>query len=393
MFSNIWNKIKGRRTQKVPRLAPLCHGHEETKRLATTNAAVDVDRLLRAIRRAEDAVATVSNGEKGKGKGPMKSSTSGQQVGWPTPSQVPPEEQSASNFSRFPELAPELRTMIWQNAMDDPRLIYIHLGIPGTGAVAAIDRFIMNGTHVAETRHPRSGVILACKESNEEVNRVNRVERNDASRTAWLARLGLTQYHLTRADLVYMGGLRDGGRAPPADSNRIIPIGLVLGNVLPRVILNADVFMDYFAPDPSRQPENPLDKALADLRTLGNQYKPLFADDPHGLPRPVLPESMVFMLSNTNLKWDIASPCTVSGHSQAFILSCCIHYDHLQIIANDDMDGWMDENLVHYDARESSRIRMEIVPAVRAIFAGWRGQPAVVIQVPRLFFARTTPSE
>lgn len=283
--------------------------------------------------------------------------------------------------------------MIWQNAMDDPRLIYIHLGIPGTGAVAAIDRFIMNATYLAEKRHPRSGVILACKESREEVNRVSRIERDDASRTAWLARLGLTQYRPTRADLVYMGGLRDGGRAPPADSNKIIPLGLVLGNVLQRVMLNADVFVDYFAPDPSRQPENPVDKALADLRTLGNHYKPLFADDPHGLPRPVLPESMVFMLGNTHLKWDIASPCTIPGHSQAFIMSCCIHYDHLQIIADDDMDGWMDENLVQYDARESSRIRVEIVPAIRAIFAGWQDQHGVATQVPRLFFARIRPSE
>lgn len=389
MFTNICNKIKGRRAQKASRLAPLCQGHEETKRLAATNAAVDVDRLLRAIRRAGDAVATVSNGKQEKGKGPMFP-TADQQAGWTPPSQISPEEQPAHSFPGFLELPRELRSLIWQNALDEPRLIYIHLGIPGMGAVAAIDRFVMNANYLAEKRTPRSNLILACQESSEEVNRA---DRQDPSRTAWLARLGLAQYHPTRADLVYMGGLRDAGRTPPADANRIIPLGLVLGNVLPRVMLNADVFVDYFAPRPDQQPENPLDKALADLRTLGNHYTPLFDDGHDGLPRPMLPESMIFMLGNTRLTWDVASPCTVIGHNQAFIASCCIHYDHLEIISDGDMDGWMNGNMGRYDAQERFRIRTEIVPAVRAIFAGWRGQPGVATQVPRLFFARIRPSE
>lgn len=390
MFTNIWNKIKGRRAQKAPRLAPLCQGHEETKRLAATNAAVDVDRLLWAIRRAGDAVATVSNdGKQEKGKGPMNP-TSDQQVSWPTPPQVPLEEQSASNFPRFLELPRELRSLIWQNALDEPRLIYVHLGIPGMGAVAAIDRFVMNANYLVEKRTPRSNLLHTCQESSEEVNRA---ERADHSRTAWLARLGRTQYNPTRADLVYLGGLRDAGRAPPADANRVIPLGLVSGNILPRVMLNADVFVDYFALRPDQQPKNPLEKSLADLRTLGNHYTPLLDDDPDGLLRPVLPESMVFMLGNTRLTWDIASPCTVPGHNQSFIASCCIHYDHLEIISDSDMDGWMNGNLAHYDAQESFRIRMELVPAIRAIFAGWRGQPGVATQVPRLFFARIRPSE
>ncbi|KKY37931.1 hypothetical protein UCDDA912_g02148 [Diaporthe ampelina] len=179
--------------------------------------------------------------------------------------------------------------------------------------------------------------------------------------------------------------------------NKIIPLSLVLGNVLPRVMVNGDIFVRYFNPDPNRQHENPVDKALADLRALGNQYAPLFADDPAGLPRPRLPESMVFALDNLPLRWDIASPCEVPGHREAFIVPCCIHYEHLEMISDEDMDGWMDANLVWQDndlARDRTiwRIRMEIVPSIRAIFTGWRNQPDVATQVPRLFFAHIKPS-
>ncbi|KAG6357557.1 hypothetical protein INS49_013434 [Diaporthe citri] len=309
--------------------------------------------------------------------------------------QAPPGEQSNATFPRFSELAAELRIIIWQHAMDDPRLMYVHLGIPGTGAVTTFDRFIMNGNYLAATTNPRSGLIDACSESSGEVHRI---ESWDTSKVRWLGMLGLTQYYPTRADLVYMGGLRDGGRTPPADANKIIPLSLVLGNILPRVMVNADVFMKYFDPDENQDPENPIDKALADLRTLGDQYAPLLADDPNGLPRPRLPESMVFMLDNFHLRWDIASPCTVPEHREEFITSCCIHYDHLEIVADEDMDNWMEANLVQYDDdlagdRSNWRIRMEIIPAIRAIWAGWRSQPDVATQVPRLFFTRIRPSE
>ncbi|KAK7699286.1 hypothetical protein SLS64_011744 [Diaporthe eres] len=309
--------------------------------------------------------------------------------------QVPSGEQSSDTFPRFSELAVELRIMIWQHAMDDPRLIYIHLGIPGSGAVTTFDRFILNRNYLAETRNPRPSLLDASSESSAEVRRM---EEGGASRTRWLGLLGLAQFHPTRADLVYIGGLRDHGRTPPGDTNKIIPLSLVLGNILPRVMVNADVFVKYFDPDENQDPENPIDKALADLRALGDQYAPFFADDPSGLPRPRLPGSMVFMLDNFHLRWDIASPCTVSGHREEFITSCCIHYDHLEIIADEDMDNWMDGNLVQYHGdlagdRANWRIRMEIVPAIRAIWAGWRSHPDVATQVPRLFFARIRPSE
>lgn len=309
--------------------------------------------------------------------------------------QVPPGEQSSATFPRFSELAAELRTMIWQHAMDDPRLIYIHVGIPGSGVVTTFDLFIMNRNYLVEARNPRSNLLDVSSESSAEVRRM---ERGDASRTRWLDILGLAQFYPTRADLVYIGGLRDGGRTPPSDTNKIIPLSFVLGNILPRVMVNADVFVKYFDPDENQEPENPIDKALADLRTLPNQYAPLFADGPDGLPRPRLPESMVFMLDNFHLKWDIASPCTVSEHREEFITSCCIHYDHLEITADEEMDNWVEDNLVRYDDdlagdRSNWRIRMEIVPAIRTIWAGWRSQPDVATQVPRLFFARIRPSE
>lgn len=388
--------MTSRRTQKAPRPAPLCRGHEETKRLAATNATtVDVDRLLRAIQQAGGAVITVCKGEKAADKVSL-TPNSNQQVGSTVSQpQVPPGEQSDATFPRFSELAAELRTMIWQHAMDDPRLIYVHLGIPGSGAVTTFDRFIMNRIYLAEARNPRSSLLDASDESSAEVRRA---EEGDASRTRWLGMLGLAQYHPTRADLVYMGGLRAGDQTPPADANKVIPLSLVLGNILSRIMVNADVFVNYFDPDESQEPENPIDKALADLRTLGNQYAPLFTADSNGLPRPRLPESMVFMLGNSHLRWDIASPCTVPGHREQFITSCCIHYDHLEIVNDEDMDSWMEANLVQYEDdlagdRSNWRIRFEIVPAIRAIWAGWRGQPDVATQVPRLFFARIRPSE
>lgn len=359
-----------------------------------TNAAVDVDKLLKAIRQAGGAVVTVAKGiDQETGKAPI-GSASGQQVSSPSVPQSPPaEEQSdGSTFPRFPELAGELRAMVWQQALNDPRLIYVHLGVPGSGASTNFDGFVMNRAYLTET-DPYPSLFNASGESRQEVL----LPTWDVSRTNWLGRLGLTQFHPNQLDLVYISGLRDGGRTPPLDINKIIPLSLVLGNVLPRVMVNGDIFVRYFSPDPDRQPEDPMAKALADLRALGSQYAPLFANDPAGLPRPRLPESMVFMLDNFPLKWDIVSPCDIPGHREEFIASCCIHYDHLEIIADSDMEEWMDANLVRHNddtARDRAnwRVRMEIVPAIRAIFTGWRNQPDVITHVPRLFFARVKPS-
>lgn len=385
-----------RRTQKVPRLAPLCRGHEETKRLAATHTAVDVDRLLQAIRLAGGAFAISAKAGEQKNVQASLESAPNQQVGSAaTQSHVAPGEESSATFSRFPKFVPELRSMIWQQAIGDSRLIYVHLGIPGTGTVAAFDSFIMNRSYLADADNARQSLWSTCMESRDEVRRI---ERLDGSKRNWLGRLGITQFRPTSADLVYMGGLHHGERAPPRDMNKIIPLSLVLGNILSAVMVNADVFVKYFDPDPNREPENPTDKALADLRTLGNQYAPFFDDDSDGLPQPRLPESMVFMLGNFHQKWNIASPCTVPEHREEFITSCCIHYDHLEIIDDEDMDGWMDSELVHYDEdssrdRQNWRVRMEIVPAIRAIFAGWRSQPNLATPAPRLFFARIKPSE
>lgn len=396
MFSIIWIRMTGRRTQKSPRPAPLRRGHEETKRLTATNATtVDIDRLLRAIRQARRVVITLAKGEQPAGNVSLKPNSNQQVSSTTSQPQVPPGGQPSATFPRFSELAPELRTMIWEQAMEDPRLIYVHLGVPGTGAVTTFDCFIMNSNYLDEAGNPRTSLLDTSSESSAEVLRI---ERGDASRARWLGMLGIAQLYPTKADLVYLGGLKDLGRTPPADTNKIIPLSLVLGNILPRVMVNADVFVNYFNPDPGQEPENPINKALADLRTLDNQYAPLLADDPNGLPRPRLPESMVFMLGNFHLRWGIASPCNVPEHQEEFITSCCIHYDHLEIVADEDMDNWMEDNLVQYNDdlagdRPNWRIRLEIVPAIRAIWAGWRSQPDVATQVPRLFFARIRPSE
>lgn len=364
--------------------------------MTATNAAVNVDRLQHAIRRAGGVAITASNGgQQEKGKGPLEE-TPNQQVG-PTGSQpqAPPEESSSNAFPLFPEFPRELRCLIWEEAINDPRLIYIHFGIPGTRFVPFIDRCILNRNHLAETRNPRRSVFNTCSEGREESRRTARRD-SDHSRYRWLRLLGLDQLNPTGSDLVYVGGLQDLGRAPPADTSRIIPMALVLGDVLPWVMVNADIFVSYFNPDPSRQPEDPVGKALADLRALypGDGDMAIFADNVRtGLPHPQLPESMVFMLDNFRLKWEIASPCTIPGHNEDPETSCCIHYDHLEIIADENMDDWMDENLGQYDDRASFRIRMETVPAVRAIFAGWQSQPDVATQVPQLSFARIRPSE
>lgn len=267
--------MKGRRgQQKVPRLAPLCQGHEETKRLAATNSAVDLDRLLRAIRQAGGVVTVSNGGQQENGNDPLET-TSNQQVGSTAsqPQAPPPGGQSSLTFPRFSELAPEVRSMIWQDAINIPRLIYIHIGIPGTGAWSVFDRFILNMNYLAETENSLSSLFSTCRESRGELRRAAR-PGPDPSRARWADMLGLAQLRPTGADLVYMGGLNDLGRTPPADTNRIIPLALVLGDVLPWVMVNADIFVSYFNPDPNEQPENPTDKALADLRALGNAYAP-----------------------------------------------------------------------------------------------------------------------
>lgn len=209
--------------------------------------------------------------------------------------------------------------------------------------------------------------------------------------------LGIVEFNPTAADLVYVGGLRDQGQTPPADTARIIPLCLVLGNIIPRVCVNGDVFASYFdrgnETDEDQAPENPIEKGLASLRALNTQLAPLFADTPAGLPSPRLPASMVFMLDNLPLRWAITSPCTNPAHNRIFILSCCIHYEHLEIIPDAGMDAWMDANLEQYGEDRANHIRAEIVPSIRAIWAGWRNRADVAAQVPRLFFARIRPSE
>lgn len=303
--------------------------------------------------------------------------------------------QEGEGFPLFPNLPPELRAMVWKHAVGEPRLIYVQVSVPGSGAFARFDRMLMNRNHLTETSQP-SGVLYACHESRAEA--LDGAQR-DVSSINWLSMLGVLEFHPNASDLVYLGGLRDKGRTPPADMNRIIPLSLVLGNILPRVCVNGDVFARYFAremnkPDDEDQqpPENPIEKGLASLRSLNTQFAPLFANTPAGLPHPRLPESMVLMLDNFHLRWSIVSPCTDPAHTEAFIVSCCIHYEHLEIIADADIDVWMDANLSEYDADRANRIREEIVPSIRAIWAGWRSRPDVANQVPRLFFTRIRPS-
>lgn len=175
----------------------------------------------------------------------------------------------------------------------------------------------------------------------------------------------------------------------------IIPLSLVLGNVVSRVLVNGDVFVRYFAPYEGQPPESPLTKAIADLHGMGPNYARLFADALWGLPQPCLPRTMVFMLSNDLLEWEPQPPCTMLGHHEQVFMgrdSCCIHYEDLEIIPNTAMDHWLQANLVgHNDPVLERRVRMDIIPWIRHIFAGWLRHPDLVPHVPQLFFARIKP--
>jgi hypothetical protein len=313
-------------------------------------------------------------------------------------------DQEGEGFPLFLNLPAELRIVIWRHAIPDPRLMYVRVSVPGPGAFTSFERFILNREHLTEVSSHPPGVLYACHESRAEALRG--AQRGPSS-INWLSTLGILKFHPTADDLVYLGGgPRDQGRTPPADTDRIIPLSLLLGNVLPRVMVNGDVFLRYFArannnnnphedqdhaPPP---PENPIEKGLASLRALNSQFAHLFADTQAGLPSPKLPESMVFMLDNFTLRWGTGSSCTVPGHTRwRSIFRCCIHYDHLEIIADGDMDDWMDATMaVQYDAGRANRIRMEIVPSIRGIWAGWRSRPDIVARVPQLFFARIRPA-
>lgn len=301
------------------------------------------------------------------------------------------QHEEGEGFSLFPNLPPELRALIWRHTTE-PRLIFILPGVPRAGPLTRFHRVVMNRAHLVETNQPLS-VLCACHESRHEA--LTGAQR-DLSSLNWLSILGILEFNPTAADLVYFGGLRDQGQTPPADTDTIIPFCLVLGNILPRVCTNGDVFASYFDRDDETEegqpPENPIEKGLASLRALNAQFAPLFADTPAGLPSPRLPESMVFMLDNLPLRWAITSPCTNPAHNRVFILSCCMHYDHLEIIPDADMDAWMDANLEQYDEDKARRIRTETVPSIRAIWAGWRSRSDIAAQVPQMFFARIRPS-
>lgn len=314
------------------------------------------------------------------------------------------------NFPRFPEMAKELRDTVWQHASNEPRLIYIHLHVPSSAPPPApFDRFIMNEAYLADAAQSRRSLLLACSESRDEVLRDEALRASGAGGAPGVNCLNMLRIaHLrpTRADLIYLGGLWSGGQSHPEDADTIIPLSLLLGDVMPQVMINADIFASFFNPQSGRQLGDPVETALADLRAgEGAPYAALLANNNNnntaGLPQPRLPERMIFMLDNFRLRWYFAPPCADPGHRGALLFeSCCIHYDHLEIIADEDMDHWMEANLSEPDddnglsrGQKNRRIQRETVPAIRAVWAGWRSQPDIAAQVPRLFFARIRPSQ
>lgn len=322
---------------------------------------------------------------------------------------MPQPPNPGDTFPRFPELAKELRDMIWQHASDEPRLIYIHLSVPISDPTPnPYDLYIMNRTYLADAAQSRRSLLAACSESRHEVLRHEALRASgadDAPRENWLNTLGIAHLRPTGADLVFMGGLGSGGQSHPQDAATIIPLCLLLGGVIPQVMLNADIFASFFGPQSGRQLGNPVETALADLRAgPGAPFAALLDDDDDdtaGLPPPRLPERIILMLDNFRQRWYFASPCADPGHSGGLLISsCCIHYEHLEITADEDMDDWMEANLTeHYDGDDLSRgqknrrIQKETVPAIREIWAGWLRQPDIAAQVPRLFFARIRPSQ
>lgn len=322
---------------------------------------------------------------------------------------MPQPPNPRDTFPRFPELAKELREIVWQHASNEPRLIYIHLHVPSSAPLPApFDRYIMNEAYLADAAQSRRSLLLACSESRDEVLRDEALRASGAGGAPgvnWLNMLRIAHLRPTGADLIYLGGLWSGGQSHPEDADTIIPLSLLLGDVISQVMLNADIFASFLNPQSGRQLGDPVETALADLRAgQGAPYAALFANNNNntaGLPQPRLPERMIFMLDNFRQRWYFATPCADPGHSGGRLeSSCCIHYDHLEIIADEDMDDWMEANLSeHYDGdglsrgQKKGRIRRETVPAIRHIWAGWRSQPDIAAQVPRLFFARIRPSQ
>ncbi|KAI3390770.1 hypothetical protein diail_8680, partial [Diaporthe ilicicola] len=278
--------------------------------------------------------------------------------------QVSAEQQDS--FTIFSRLPAELRTKIWRHAGLEPRLAFVLLGMPtqtwvttpnidmiqGIGTV--FYRAFMNRVHLNETNTRRS-LLSASQESRHEILQAT---ITDPSSMNWLERLGLAEYNIMRHDLVYLGGLSNGLSGALRDMESVIPLSLVLGNVLGRVMVAGDVFVRYFQPYIFHQPENPINKALSDLRQFGANYAVLFGNT--GLPHPRLPGSMVFLLDNVDLEWaPDASPCTVPSHTERAYIdrsSCCIHHDHLEIIEDARMDEWMN---INFERRpDGSHIRL-----------------------------------
>ncbi|KAJ0120848.1 hypothetical protein J7T55_015583 [Diaporthe amygdali] len=321
-MSNVWEKL---------RRAPHARGNKENIRLI---AVEDLERLLQVFKLEGGTVA-----------------------------RLPSAGQHA-----LPRLTPGQ-----EYAAQQPRLAFVLLGMPtptwlntnGIDLVNNIDsmfwRAIMNRVYLLEA-DPRRSLLAASHESR---NETFRATSTGSVRSNWLNRLGLAPIRLNYSDLLYLGGFSQGAHGALRDMQSIIPLSLVLGNVVSRVLVNGDVFVRYFAPYEGQPPESPLTKAIADLHGMGPNYARLFADALWGLPQPRLPRTMVFMLSNDLLEWEPQPP---------------------------SMDHWLQANLVgHNDPVLETRVRMDIIPWIRHIFAGWLRHPDLVPHVPQLFFARIKP--
>lgn len=422
-LSVLWKKLTTRQEKLLVRRAPEPRGFKETIRLVDSSAygSDDFGMLLKAIKLAGGTVGRAKQQVCATYTGMASACSlllaSEQQVGSNLPL-TPRYRQVGGSFTLFNSLPAELRAKVWQHAglQLQPRLAFVLLDMPtqawmeqawrGTNDIRNVettfDRVIKNRIHLIETDLPRSNLLASCREGRREVLRATTA---DPAFVEWMKRLGLAHFNINSNDLLYLGGFSQGAEGGSRDADRIIPLNLVLGAILPKVLVRADVFLEFFSmarfqsagqPISVGQPTDILNEAVADLQGLGATYARLFANNPSGLPQPRLPGTIIFMLSNGFREYSPDfSPCTIPGHREQVSRgreSCCLHYEHLEIIPEEDIDGWMDAHLlqssVNLIAPQSHwYLRHKTVPGIRHIWASWRSHPNAVPHIPRLLFA------
>lgn len=294
----------------------------------------------------------------------------------------PSNETSNERVIDITSLPNEIQVLIHRAAIEPtangPRLALVQTSRATNNAFV---RDVLNAQHLQDAHRANIANINRIRATGP----LGRVAANDPTlngtttpyvATEWVSRLGLDAYFVVPArDLVMIGGIR--ATLPAA----MTAPALVLGNEFPNIMLSAHRFLSYI--DSSPNPQDPVAAAVGHLTSYGAPFGDLFRSGPGGgLQAPDLPRNFYFFLGPYG-----PSPCSVPEHNLPAVSgSWCVHHEHLEIAAEEDVADWFVGPDVLNAQSALARNRARVIQ-IRQYWNRLRNAPFPV-RMPMIFFAR-----